>query len=113
MHLQVVYTALATTVGFLVAAGAHFGPRTLGRRAATVSSSTKLFYLFFAVRTTYLLPAGGFLSSPFASARRAYPATGRCPLSPLSPGAARRRGGRRALKAGALEHVPAEGLRTV
>ena len=34
-------------------------------------------------------------------------------LSPLSPGAAHRRGGRRGLEAGALEQVPVEGLRTV
>ena len=51
MHSQVVYRACVTAVGLLVAAGGHFGQRTLGRRAATLSSSTTLIYLFFAVGT--------------------------------------------------------------
>ena len=60
-----------------------------------------------------LLPASGLLSPPFAHARRAHPATGRPALASLSPGAAHHRGGRRALEAGALEHLLAEGLREV
>ena len=76
-------------------------------------SSTELIYIFFAIGSMRLLPASGLLSPPFAPARRAHPATGRPVLSPLSPGAARRRGGHRALKAGAFEHHPAEHLRAM
>jgi hypothetical protein len=111
MHRQVVNTGCGDDDFFLVGAEAHPGHRKLGRRAATLSSSTKLTYIFFAVGSMRSLPASGLLSPPFASARRAHPATGRPPLSPLSAGAARRRGGRHALEAGALEHILAEGLR--
>ena len=66
-------------------------------------------YIFFAVDSMCLLPASGLLSPAFAPARRAHPATGRPVLSPLSPGAARHRGGRRAVEAGALEHLGSPG----
>ena len=104
----------AVTTGILhVAAGAPFIQESLGRRAATLLSLTKLIYIFFAVRSMRLLPASGLLSPPFAPARRAHPATRRPALSPLSAGAAHHRGGRRALKAGALKHLLAESLRLV
>ena len=69
--------------------------------------------------STYFLPLVACVCCPPAAssarlllpAHRAHPATGRPALSPLSPGAARRRGGRRALEAGALEHFLAESLR--
>ena len=102
-----------TTVILLEAAGAPFIQESLGRHAATLSSSTKLIYIFFAVGSTCLLPASALLSPPFAPTRRAHPATGRHALSPLSPGAARRRGGHHALKVGAVEHLPAEHLRAM
>ena len=113
MHLQVVYTGCGDDDFFLVGAAALYGQRTLGWRAATLSSSTELIYIFFAVGSMCLLPASGLLSPPFAHARCAHPATGRPAVSPLSSGAARRRGGRRAVEAGALEHLLAEGLRAV
>ena len=102
-----------TTVVLLVAAGAPFIQESLGRHAATLSSSTKLIYIFFAVGIRRLLPANDLLSPPFAPARRAHAPTGWPGLSPLSPGAARRRGGHRALKVGAFEHLPAEHLRAM
>ena len=113
MHWQVVNTGCGDDDFFLVGAEAHYGHRKLGRHAATLASSTELMYIFFAVDSMCLLPASGLLSPAFAPARRAHPATGRPVLSPLSPGAARHRGGRRAVEAGALEHIPAEGLRAV
>ena len=113
MHLQVVYTGCGDDDFFLVGAAALYGQRALGRCAATLPSSTELIYIFFAFSSMCLLPASGLLSPPFAPARRAHPATGRPVLSPLSPGAARRRGGHRALKAGALQHLSAEGHRAV
>ena len=109
MHSQVVSTAFVTMVVFYVAAGAPFTQETLGRRAAKLSSVTKLIYIFFAIGSMCFLPASGLLSPPCAPARRAHPATSRLGLSPLSPGAAHRRGGRRVLKAGALKHLLAEG----
>ena len=78
MHLQVVYTGCGDDDFFLVGAAALYGQRTLGWRAATLSSSTELIYIFFAVGSMCLLPASGLLSPPFAHARRAHPATGRC-----------------------------------
>ena len=105
--------AFVTTVVLFVAAGAPFIQESLGLRAAKLSSSTKLIYIFFAVGSTCLLPASGFLSPPFAPARRAHAPTGRPALSPLSAGAARCRGGHGALKAGALEPLLAEGHRAV
>ena len=105
--------AFVTTVVFYVAAGAPFIQESLGRRATTLSSSTKLIYIFVAVRSMRLLSASGLLSPPFAPARRAHPTTRRPALSPLSAGAAHHRGGHRALKAGALKHLLAEGLRVV
>ena len=113
MHWQVVNTGCGDNDFFLVGAAALDGQRKLGLRAATLSSSTKLIYIFFAVGCMRLLPSTALLSPPFAPARRAHPATGRPVLSPLSPGAAHRRGGRCALEAGALEHLPAKGLRVV
>ena len=63
----------AVTTGILhVAAGAPFIQESLGRRAATLLSLTKLIYIFFAVRSMRLLPASGLLSPPFAPARRAH-----------------------------------------
>ena len=113
MHWQVVNTGCGDDDFFLLGAAALYGQRKLGRRAATLPSSTELMYIFFAVDSMCLLHASGLLSPPFAPARRAHPATGRPVLSPLSPGAARHRGGRRAVEAGVLEHIPAEGLRAV
>ena len=77
MHWQVVYTGCATSGSFLVGAAAHPGQKKLGRRAATLPSSTELMYIFFAVGSMCLLPASGLLIAPFAPARRAHPATGR------------------------------------
>ena len=113
MRSQVVSMAFVTTVVFLVAAGAPFTQETLGLRAATLPSSTKLIYMIFAFSSTCLLPTNGLLCPPFAPARRAHAPTGRPALSPLSAGAARCRGGHGALKAGALEHLLAEGHRAV
>jgi hypothetical protein len=113
MHRQVVNTGCGDDDFFLVGAAALYGQRKLGWRAATLASSTELIYIFFAVDSMCLLPASGLLSPAFAPARRAHPATGRPVLSPLSPGAARHRGGRRAVEAGVLEHLLAEGLRAV
>ena len=113
MHRQVVNTGCGDDDSFLVGAAALYGQRKLGRRAATMSSLTEVIYIFFAVRCMRLLPSTALLSPPFAPARRAHPATGRPALSPLSPGAARRRGGHRALKAGAFEHLTAEHLRAM
>ena len=113
MHWQVVNTGCGDDDSFLVGAAALYGQRKLGRRAAKMSSLTEVIYIFFAVRCMRLLPSTALLSPPFAPARRAHPATGRPTLSPLSPGAARRRGGHRALKAGAFEHLPAEHLRAM
>ena len=113
MHRQVVNTGCGDNDFFLVGAAALYGQRKLGWRAATLPSSTELMYIFFAVDSMCLLPASGLLSPAFAPARRAHPATGRPVLSPLSPGAAHHRGGRRAVEAGVLEHIPAEGLRAV
>ena len=83
MHLQVVYTGCGDDDFFLVGAAALYGQRTLGWRAATLSSSTELIYIFFAVGSMCLLPASGLLSPPFAHARRAHPATGRPAVSPF------------------------------
>jgi hypothetical protein len=113
MRSQIVSMAFVATVVFLVAAGAPFTQETLGLRAAKLSSSTKLIYIFFAIGSTCLLPTTALLSPPFAPARRAHPPTGRPGLSPLSPGAAHRRGGHCVLKAGFLEHLPAESHRAV
>ena len=113
MHWQVVNTGCGDDDFFLVGAAAHYGQRKLGRRAATLLSSTELIHIFFAVGCMRSLPASGLLSPPFAPARRAHPATGRPALPPLSAGATRRRGGRHALEAGALEHFLAEGLRAL
>ena len=113
MHWQVVNTGCGDDDFFLFGAEALHGQRKLGWRAATLPSSTELIYIFVAVGSMCLLPASGILSPAFAPARRAHPATGRPVLSPLSPGAARHRGGRRAVEAGVLEHIPAEGLRAV
>ena len=113
MHRQVVNTGCGDNDFFLVGAAALYGQRKLGWRAATLPSSTELIYIFFAVGSMCLLPASGLLSPAFAPARRAHLATGRPALSPLSLGAARHRGGRRAVEAGALEHLLAEGLRAV
>ena len=113
MHWQVVNTGCGDDDFFLLGAAALYGQRKLGRRAATLPSSTELMYIFFAVDSMCLLHASGLLSPPFAPARRAHPATGRPVLSLLSPGAARHRGGCRAVEAGVLEHIPAEGLRAV
>ena len=41
MHWQVVYTGCGDDVFFLMGAAAHDGQRMLGRRAATLSSSTE------------------------------------------------------------------------
>jgi hypothetical protein len=49
LHLQVVYTGCVSDGFFLVGAEASSGSRTLGRRAATLPSSTKLIY----ISTTY------------------------------------------------------------
>ena len=105
--------AFVTTAVLFVPAGGPFIQESLGLRAAKLSSSTKLIYTFFAVASSGLLPANELLSLPFAPARRAHAPTGRPGVSPLSPAAARRRGGHRALKAGAFEHLPAEGHRAV
>ena len=113
MHWQVVNTSCGGDDSLLVGAGAPFIQESLGRRAATLSSSTELIYIFFAVGSMRLLPASGLLSLPFAPARVLTRPPVVALLSPLSPGAARRRGGRRVVEAGALEHVPAEGHRTV
>jgi hypothetical protein len=113
MHRQVVNTGCGDNDFFLVGAAALYGQRKLGWRAATLPSPTELIYIFFAVGSMCLLPASGLVSPAFAPARRAHPATGRPVLSPLSPGAAHHRGGRRAVEAGALEHLLAEGLRAV
>ena len=113
MHWQVVNTGCGDDDFLLVGAEALYGQRKLGRRVATMSSLTEVIYIFFAVRCMRLLPSTALLSPPFAPARRAHPATGRPALSPLSPGAARRRGGHRALKAGAFEHLTAEHLRAM
>ena len=88
MHWQVVNTGCGDDDFFLLGAAALYGQRKLGRRAATLPSSTELMYIFFAVDSMCLLHASGLLSPPFAPARRAHPATGRPVLSPLSPGAA-------------------------
>ena len=113
MHPQVVSMTFVTTVVSYMAAGAPFLQESLGLRAVTLSSSTKLIYVIFAIGSTRLLPANDLLSPPFAPARRAHPPTGRPCLSPLSPGRARRRGGHGVFKAGTLKHLPAEGLRAV
>ena len=57
MHSQDVYTGCRDNDFFLMGAAAHDGQRTLGRRAATLSSSTELIYIFFAVCCMRLLPA--------------------------------------------------------
>ena len=49
MHSQVVNTGCGDDDFFLVGAAAHDGQRKLGRRAATLPSSTKLIY----ISTTY------------------------------------------------------------
>ena len=101
-----------TTAVLLVAAGVPFIEETLGRRAATLSSVTELIYIFFAVGSTCLLLASALLSPPFAPARRVLTRPPVVPVSsPRSPGAARHRGGRRALEAGALEDLAAKFIR--
>ena len=71
MHWQVVNTGCGDDDFFLLGAAALYGQRKLGRRAATLPSSTELMYIFFAVDSMCLLHASGLLSPPFAPASTA------------------------------------------